>query len=1058
MARKEIVWTKGQRCLAKWSGDDDWHHAKILSFEKNEEGVKKKALVAYDGYDSDCNEALGFEDLRPIERTPTVTPRPEITVDESDEETLFRPLTGDEESKRLREKYDFFEIDWKNSHDDKMGDRSKEEVSPRQSRMRNMVPLTINRYLRDYQRDGVQFLFSHYIEGSGAMLADDMGLGKTIQLLHNSDLYLDPKVPRKPFLIIGPASVLYNWIEELETWGHFAIGKYHKQNKENTMEELRKGKLDIVVTTYETCRDHITEINGINWNAVIADEAHRIKGPKADTTKMLKGLRCKRRYGLTGTPLQNRLDEFWCVMDWVSPGCLGGLAQFDVEFIQPIEKGQKQDATKRKLAEARKDENVVYCRPAPLQLDVYKAILEHDAMKVVLLQNYPCPCGSLRQRRKCCFKKASDGRSIASVTLSFMHLLLKTANHAALLLPKFTNNETQKKQAEEICLKAFERHPEFMKDASRATFRTLSDPKHCGKMKVLQGLLSVFHKQKSRVLVFSYSTKLLDILESYIMSKGHVYRRLDGTTPELKRLQLVKEFNQNPNIFLFLMSTKAGGVGLNLTGANVVVIFDPNWNPTHDLQAQDRAYRIGQLRDVHVYRLITSGTIEENIYLQSVTVESGNAVRYFHAVQDDKRNRGELFGIENMFKLCTGDRCLTEDIIKRRKNIDDSLRGFHVEEYVPPVLEGEADEGASDENEEGEDEESAGCGVVHKHRNQDLVGSNKAEDHMSKCAISDVFERHQNSQEPAVHCAPMSDSDDERKNKFLTAKQKKKLEDAKPIIERSGSHSRVIHQKAVLIGQTPVAIRRQQFSDLAHFLSLSDPAELAKKVMTSSKEEVTEILKKFYVSQDDNLSFLFVSNPRLDATSIKDSPVKKPRRRRVPPKKLTYVSSDSEQEEITGKSSEASTSCGGIPEDRTELQKHVSPQPLKIITSSVKENTAIDVQPESHFSQLDDIFFNKNPSRFTAIKDVCSAKETSQNLSTELRQRLSDDDEGSLSDGRSPHKKPRLLECQTMETFAEDFSGPMRTRTKESPKKALCCHVTDPPAADDTVAIDDLSF
>lgn len=171
------------------------------------------------------------------------------------------------------------------------------------------------------------------------------------------------------------------------------------------------------------------------------------------------------------------------------------------------------------------DENVVYCRPAPLQLDVYKAILEHDAMKVVLLQNYPCPCGSLRQRRKCCFKvsipgtamewnlysltqKASDGRSIASVTLSFMHLLLKTANHAALLLPKFTNNETQKKQAEEICLKAFERHPEFMKDASRATFRTLSDPKHCGKMKVLQGLLSVFHKQKSRVLVFSYSTKV----------------------------------------------------------------------------------------------------------------------------------------------------------------------------------------------------------------------------------------------------------------------------------------------------------------------------------------------------------------------------------------------------------------------------------------------------------------------------------------------------------------------------------------------------------------------
>ena len=283
------------------------------------------------------------------------------------------------------------------------------------------VPATINQYLRDYQREGIQFLHKHYHEGSGSILGDDMGLGKTVQVIgflsavlgktgtktdvmkqkprfirelsDDAKAYEDNIEPKKTFLIIGPASVLYNWVDELETWGHFTVGRYHKNHKQQTVADLKKKKLDIVLTTFETCRDNIEELNSFTWTAVIADEVHRIKGMKAETTQALKTLHCKRRYGLSGTSL-----------DWANPGCLGGLKQFQFHFESKIERGQLHDASKRELADARKAkekfaelrskwmlrrmksiiaqqlpnkvERVVYCRPSDFQVSVYKAMAQ----------------------------------------------------------------------------------------------------------------------------------------------------------------------------------------------------------------------------------------------------------------------------------------------------------------------------------------------------------------------------------------------------------------------------------------------------------------------------------------------------------------------------------------------------------------------------------------------------------------------------------------------------------------------------------------------------------
>ncbi|XP_019642075.1 PREDICTED: DNA excision repair protein ERCC-6-like 2 [Branchiostoma belcheri] len=229
-------------------------------------------------------------------------------------------------------------------------------------------------------------------------------------------------------------------------------------------------------------------------------------------------------------------------------------------------------------------------------------------------------------------------------------------------------------------------------------------------MQILQQLLDVFQKQKKKVLVFSFYTKLLDIIEQFLMSTGEVYTRLDGTTRTSDRLRIVKDFNSNPNILICLVSTTAGGLGLNFTGASVVILFEPTWNPANDQQAQDRAYRIGQRQDVRVYRLVTMGTIEENMYLRQVykqqlseiAVSDKTARRYFTGVAGRKDQQGEIFGISNMFALRMETSCLTRDLISR---VDQIEGGLKITKFVKPKERKRTEEDGIWEEEEEEDME-----------------------------------------------------------------------------------------------------------------------------------------------------------------------------------------------------------------------------------------------------------------------------------------------------------------------------------------------------------------
>ncbi|XP_068422715.1 DNA excision repair protein ERCC-6-like 2 isoform X2 [Clinocottus analis] len=447
-------------------------------------------------------------------------------------------------------------------------------------------------------------------------------------------------------------------------------------------------------------------ISLINWSAVIVDEAHKIKNPNAQITQAMKDLKCKIRFGLTGTILQNNLEELWCVMDWAIPGCLGSLGHFKNKFSDPIEQGQRHSATKRGLATGRKtvralvkkiscwflrrtkalireqlpkkDDRVVYCSLTDFQQTVYQAVLDTEDVTLMLRSSEKCDCQSGRTRSRCCYETNKQGVQMKGLYFSYLAILRKVANHTALLQSTAGSSKKQEKYVAAICTKVFQKFPDFVQRCKDEAFEALSDPMYSGKMKVLQKLLKFYLQRRDKVLLFSLSTKLLDVLESYCMAEGMDYSRLDGATKAKDRLQIVKEFNSSSHINLCLVSTMAGGLGLNFVGANVVVLFDPTWNPANDLQAIDRAYRIGQCRDVTVLRLISLGTVEEVIYLRQVykqqlqcsVVGKESSRRYFEAVQGHGVHKGELFGINNLFRLQTGGSCLTHDILEREGRVE----------------------------------------------------------------------------------------------------------------------------------------------------------------------------------------------------------------------------------------------------------------------------------------------------------------------------------------------------------------------------------------------------
>ncbi|KAK4104658.1 hypothetical protein N658DRAFT_464398 [Parathielavia hyrcaniae] len=606
-----------------------------------------------------------------------------------------------------------------------------------------IIPASIAQYLRDYQVAGVKFLHQRFVYQKGCILGDDMGLGKTVQVaafltaaFGKTADERDAKRMRKMrragdswyprVLIVCPGSLIQNWKNELHRWGWWQVDTYHGPGKEDVLQAAKAGRLEIMVTTYVTYKKMREAVNEVEWDCVVADECHVLKDRRSETTQAMDCVNALCRIGLTGTAIQNKYEELWTLLNWTNPGHFGTRIEWVNTIAKPLTVGQSHDATLKQLSIARttakklvqnllpefflrrmktliahqlpkKSDKVVFCPLTDIQSEAYQHFLEGAQVTFINSASELCDCDSGRKRGWCCYKTLPDGRPWMSIVFPSIMTLQKISNHLTLLIPS-AHDPNDKQNSE---LKALQTCvPEDWEELyrNRDSMLNLANPEFCGKWKILRKLLRFWHESGDKVLVFSHSVRLLRILRHLFHNTSYNVSFLDGSLSYEDRQKVVDDFNSDPAQFVFLISTKAGGVGLNITSANKVVIFDPHWNPSYDLQAQDRAYRIGQARDVDVFRLVSAGTIEEIVYARQIYKQqqanigynASNERRYFKGVQQDSTRKGEIFGLSNLFSF-HADQVVLREIVNKT-NIAEAKAGVHLTEIDLAKMRKEEDE------------------------------------------------------------------------------------------------------------------------------------------------------------------------------------------------------------------------------------------------------------------------------------------------------------------------------------------------------------------------------
>uniref|UniRef100_A0A3Q1MAR5 Chromodomain helicase DNA binding protein 1 n=1 Tax=Bos taurus TaxID=9913 RepID=A0A3Q1MAR5_BOVIN len=442
--------------------------------------------------------------------------------------------------------------------------------------------------LRDYQLNGLNWLAHSWCKGNSCILADEMGLGKTIQtisflnyLFHEHQLY-------GPFLLVVPLSTLTSWQREIQTWASqmnavVYLGDINSRNMIRTHEwmhpQTKRLKFNILLTTYEILLKDKAFLGGLNWAFIGVDEAHRLKNDDSLLYKTLIDFKSNHRLLITGTPLQNSLKELWSLLHFIMPEKFSSWEDFEEEHGKGREYGYAslhKELEPFLLRRVKKD--VEKSLPAKVEqiLRMEMSALQKQYYKWILTRNYKA------------LSKGSKGST--SGFLNIMMELKKCCNHCYLIKPP-DNNEFYNKQ-------------EALQHLIRSS----------GKLILLDKLLIRLRERGNRVLIFSQMVRMLDILAEYLKYRQFPFQRLDGSIKGELRKQALDHFNaEGSEDFCFLLSTRAGGLGINLASADTVVIFDSDWNPQNDLQAQARAHRIGQKKQVNIYRLVTKGSVEEDI-------------------------------------------------------------------------------------------------------------------------------------------------------------------------------------------------------------------------------------------------------------------------------------------------------------------------------------------------------------------------------------------------------------------------------------------------------------
>ncbi|XP_037300295.1 ATP-dependent helicase brm [Manduca sexta] len=467
--------------------------------------------------------------------------------------------------------------------------------------------ILVNGKLKEYQIKGLEWLVSLFNNNLNGILADEMGLGKTIQTIALVTYLMEKKKVNGPFLIIVPLSTLSNWVLEFEKWAPTVTVVSYKgspQSRRLVQTQMRSTKFNVLLTTYEYVIKDKGVLAKVQWKYMIIDEGHRMKNHHCKLTQVLNThYIAPHRLLLTGTPLQNKLPELWALLNFLLPSIFKSCSTFEQWFNAPFATtGEKVELNEeetiliirrlhkvlrpfllrrlKKEVESQlpdKVEYIIKCDMSGLQRVLYK----HMQSKGVLLTD-----GS---------EKGNKGKGGAKALMNTIVQLRKLCNHP------FMFQHIEEKFCDHIGTGG---GVVIGPDLYRVS----------GKFELLDRILPKLKQTGHRVLVFCQMTQCMTIIEDYLSWRGFQYLRLDGMTKAEDRGELLKKFNDaDSDYFIFLLSTRAGGLGLNLQSADTVIIFDSDWNPHQDLQAQDRAHRIGQRNEVRVLRLMTVNSVEERI-------------------------------------------------------------------------------------------------------------------------------------------------------------------------------------------------------------------------------------------------------------------------------------------------------------------------------------------------------------------------------------------------------------------------------------------------------------
>ncbi|XP_074597917.1 DNA repair and recombination protein RAD54-like okr [Brevipalpus obovatus] len=553
-------------------------------------------------------------------------------------------------------------------------EHEKLTLKPEEIEVHVVVDPMLGNVLRPHQREGVKFMYDcvtgkQIEECFGCIMADEMGLGKTLQCitllwtLIRQGPSAEPTI--KNGMIVCPSSLVRNWYNEIQKWlkgrlHAYAVDGGSKEELDRNLKTFinvnngRRACIPVLIISYETFRLHTSVLYQGEVGLVICDEGHRLKNMENQTYTALNQLKAKRRVLLSGTPIQNDLLEYFSLIHFVNPGLLGTASEFKKRFENPILRGRDAAASDKEneIGKERLDELIKLVQRCMIRR-TSDLLSKYLPSKVELIV-----CCGLSPLQEALYTEFIKSKSVASVirseggggrgggmnsSLKAITFLKKLCNHPELILdtlnedPSFANLRAHFP-------------PEISGKSDRNVRSELS-----GKLRVVDILLALIKTSTDdKIVLVSNYTQTLDLFEKLCRHRSYRYVRLDGTMSIKKRANVVKRFNDpDSGDFIFMLSSKAGGCGLNLIGANRLIMFDPDWNPANDGQAMARVWRDGQKKTCYIYRMLCTGSIEEKIFqrqthkkaLSSCVVDNEEDVAKHFSVSELK----ELFKLEKGF-------------------------------------------------------------------------------------------------------------------------------------------------------------------------------------------------------------------------------------------------------------------------------------------------------------------------------------------------------------------------------------------------------------------------